>query len=82
MYQVEHNEFFASLRKGEPLNDGDRMMTSTLMGIMGRMAGYTGRKVTWEMAMNSQEVLVPEITDWNSVVNVPPTAQPGITQFL
>lgn len=82
MYQVEHDEFFASLRKGEPLNDGDRMMSSTLMGIMGRMAGYTGRKVTWEMALNSQEVLVPEIKDWNSVVNVPPTAQPGITQFL
>lgn len=82
MYQVEHNEFFESLRKGTPLNDGDRMVTSTLMGIQGRMAGYTGRKITWEMAMNSQEVLVPEIKDWNTVVEVPPTAQPGITQFL
>ncbi len=82
MYQVEHNEFFASLRKGEPLNDGDRMVSSTLMGIMGRMAGYTGRQITWEMALNSQEVLVPEIKDWNTEVKVPPTAQPGITQFL
>ncbi len=82
MYQVEHNEFFESLRQGTPLNDGDRMVTSTLMGIQGRMAGYTGRKITWEMALNSQEVLVPEIKDWNSVVTVPPTAQPGITQFL
>lgn len=81
MYQVEHNEFFESLRKGTPLNDGDRMVTSTLMGIQGRMAGYTGRKITWEMAMNSKEVLVPEIKDWNTVVEVPPTAQPGITQF-
>ncbi len=82
MYQVEHNELFASIRKGEPLNDGDRMMSSTLMGIMGRMAGYTGREVTWEMALNSKEVLVPEIVDWNSVVTVPPIAQPGITQFV
>ncbi len=82
MYQVEHNEFFESLRKGTPLNDGDRMVTSTLMGIQGRMAGYTGRKITWEMAMNSKEVLVPEIKDWSTVVEVPPTAQPGITQFL
>lgn len=81
MYQVEHNEFFESLRKGEPLNDGDRMMSSTLMGIMGRMAGYTGRKITWEMAMNSKEVLVPEIKGWDTVVEVPPIAQPGITQF-
>jgi myo-inositol 2-dehydrogenase / D-chiro-inositol 1-dehydrogenase len=82
MYQVEHNEFFASIRKGEPINDGDRMMSSTLMGIMGRMAGYTGREITWEMAMNSQEVLVPEIVDWNTEVKVPPIAQPGITQFM
>ncbi len=82
MYQTEHDEFFASLRKGEPLNDGDRMVTSTLMGIMGRMAGYTGREVSWDMAMNSQEVLVPEIKDWNTEVKVPPLAQPGITQFL
>uniref|UniRef100_A0A7C2K232 Gfo/Idh/MocA family oxidoreductase n=1 Tax=Schlesneria paludicola TaxID=360056 RepID=A0A7C2K232_9PLAN len=82
MYQVEHNEFFASLRAGKPLNDGDRMCTSTLMGIMGRMAGYTGRQITWEMALNSQEVLVPEIKDWNTEVKVPPIAQPGITQFV
>jgi myo-inositol 2-dehydrogenase / D-chiro-inositol 1-dehydrogenase len=57
-------------------------MSSTLMGIMGRMAGYTGRKITWEMALNSKEVLVPEIKGWDTVVDVPPTAQPGITQFL
>lgn len=82
MYQTEHDEFFTSLRKGEPLNDGDRMVSSTLMGIMGRMAGYTGREVTWDMAMNSQEVLVPEIKDWNTEVKVPPLAQPGITQFI
>jgi myo-inositol 2-dehydrogenase/D-chiro-inositol 1-dehydrogenase len=82
MYQVEHNEFFASLRKGEPLNDGDRMCTSTLMGIMGRNAGYTGRQLTWEMISNSQEVLVPEIKDWNTVVKPNPIALPGVTQFV
>jgi len=82
MYQVEHNEFFASLRKGEPLNDGDRMCSSTLMGIMGRMAGYTGRQITWEMALNSQEVLVPEIQDWDTVVKPNPMALPGVTQFV
>ncbi|HUQ71412.1 MAG TPA: Gfo/Idh/MocA family oxidoreductase [Planctomycetaceae bacterium] len=82
MYQVEHNEFFASLRKGEPLNDGDRMCSSTLMGIMGRMAGYTGRQITWEMALNSQEVLVPEIQGWDTVVKPNPMALPGVTQFV
>ncbi|GIX04054.1 MAG: dehydrogenase [Planctomycetaceae bacterium] len=82
MYQVEHDEFFASLRQGSPLNDGDRMVTSTLMAIMGRMAGYTGKKITWEMALNSQQLLAPEVKSWNDVVEVPPLAQPGITPFV
>jgi predicted dehydrogenase len=82
MYQVEHNEFFASLRKGQPLNDGDRMVSSTMMAIQGRMAGYTGKQISYEMALNSQEVLVPEITSWDTEVKVAPLAQPGITQFV
>lgn len=82
MYQVEHNELFASLRAGKPINDGDRMASSTLMAIMGRNAAYTGQQLTWEMIMNSQEVLVPEITDWNSVVEAKPMAMPGRTKFI
>lgn len=82
MYQVEHDEFFESIRTGKPINDGDRMVTSTMAGIMGRMAGYTGKQVTWEMAMNSKEVLVPEIKSWDDVVKVAPMAQPGITPFI
>jgi hypothetical protein len=82
MYQVEHDEFFESIRTGKPINDGDRMVTSTMAGIMGRMAGYTGQQITWEKAMNSEEVLVPEIKSWNDVVKVAPMAQPGITKFI
>ena len=65
MYQHEHDVLFASIRKGEPINDGERMATSTLLGIMGRMAAYTGQAVTWEQAMNSQEHIFPEKLDWN-----------------
>ncbi len=83
MYQIEHDEFFDSIRTGKPINDGDRMLTSTLTGIMGRMAGYTGKQVTWEMALNSKEILVPEITDgWNTKIDVAPMAQPGATPFV
>ena len=53
MYQVEHNELFASIRKGEPLNDGVRMARSTMLAIMGRMAAYTGKEITWEEALTS-----------------------------
>ncbi len=81
MYQIEHNEFFASIRAGKPLNDGDRMASSTLLAIMGRMAAYTGQEITWEMALNSKEQLVPEKLDWDMKLPVAPVALPGITQF-
>ena len=82
MYQIEHDELFASIRKGEPINDGDRMVTSCMMGILGRMAAYTGREVTWEEAMNSQEQLVPHNLDWNQELPVRPMALPGRTALL
>ena len=50
MYQAEHDALFAPIRKGQPINDGERMATSTLLGIMGRMAAYTGQTVTWDQA--------------------------------
>ncbi len=82
MYQREHDVLFASIRKNQPVNDGKRLATSTLLAIMGRMAAYTGQQVTWEQAMNSQEKLVPEHLDWNGSLDVPPRAQPGITKFV
>ena len=81
MYQIEHNEFFASIREGKPLNDGDRMASSTLLAIMGRMAAYTGQEISWDMALNSKEHLVPETFDLDMTLPVAPVALPGITQF-
>jgi len=82
MYQVEHNELFASIRSGKPINDGDRMAKSTLLGIMGRNAAYTGQQLTWEMIQNSQQVLVPEIKDWDTKFEPEPLAMPGRTKFI
>ncbi len=44
MYQVEHDELFASIRAGTPINNGEYMAKSTLLAIMGRMATYTEKK--------------------------------------
>ncbi len=83
MYQVEHDELFASIRAGKPINNGDRMVTSTMAGIMGRMAGYTGQQITWEQALNSKEEIAPQnLRDWNGKVEVPPLALPGRTKFI
>ena len=82
MYQREHDVLFAAIRKNQPVNNGKRMATSTLLAMMGRMAAYTGQKITWEQAMNSQEVLVPEHLDWHGSLPVRPRAMPGVTKFV
>lgn len=82
MYQQEHDELFASIRANKPMNDGEWMSQSTMLGIMARMVAYTGQTITYEDALNSQEKLGPdEITDSTEFTD-PPVARPGITKFL
>jgi predicted dehydrogenase len=80
MYQNEHDELFASIRSGKPINNGDYMAKSTLMAIMGRMATYTGQVITWEQALNSIEDLSPPKYEFGALP-VPPVAMPGRTRF-
>lgn len=81
MYQNEHNEFFASLRAGQPLNLGEQLAHSTMVGILGRMAAYSGQVVTWEEATNAKEDLRPaEALDWKMKLPTPPVAIPGRTK--
>jgi myo-inositol 2-dehydrogenase / D-chiro-inositol 1-dehydrogenase len=82
MYQIEHNEMFASIRAGQPINNGVRLAHSTMAAIMGRMAAYTGQEITWETALNSQESLVPERIAWDVPIPVKPMARPGETKFV
>ena len=82
MYQREHDVLFASIRKHQPVNNGKRLATSTLLAIMGRMAAYTGQEVTWDQALNSQEKLFPDHLTWDASLPVPPRAEPGITKLV
>jgi myo-inositol 2-dehydrogenase / D-chiro-inositol 1-dehydrogenase len=50
----EHVDLFAQIRKGERPNEGDYGATSTMTAIMGRMATYTGKVVTWDECLNSK----------------------------
>ena len=83
MYQNEHDAFFASLRAGTPLNLGEQLAHTTMVGILGRMAGYTGQVVTWDEAVNSKEDLRPaEPLDWKMKLPTPPVAMPGRTKLI
>ncbi len=83
MYQSEHNELFASIRSGTPINDIDWMHKSTMLAILGRMVCYTGQMITWDQAMNSTESLTP--TDgyrWDRAPAIPDVARPGVTRLV
>ena len=84
MYQTEHDEFFASIRNGKAMNDGESMANSTMMAILARMAAYTGQSISWDQAIQSNETLGPATEDYSWDLNwkVPPIAKPGITKFI
>ncbi len=82
MYQTEHDEFFASIREGKPLNNAEKLAHSSMVAVMGRMAAYSGQSITWEQAINSKESLAPEgPLDWKMKLSTPPVAIPGRTKF-
>jgi predicted dehydrogenase len=53
-YQVEHDELFEAVAKGEfKFQDAEFGAKSTMTAIMGRMATYSGQVVSWDEAFNS-----------------------------
>ena len=82
MYKTEHEELIASIRSGNPINDGERAANSTMVAIMGRMVAYTGKKLTFQQALNSKEDLSPPHLDFGKPLPVPGVPKPGLTKFI
>lgn len=84
MYQTEHDELFASIRNGNPTNDGEWMANTTMMGILARMVSYSGQTISWEEAMNSTKTIGPAIEKYAWDLEWPngEIAVPGTTQVL
>ncbi len=77
MYQVCHNEWFAAIRKGEPLNTGEYMAKSTMLGILGREAAHTGQRITWEDLWKSDQDLASDTLGLGDSHPVPAVPVPG-----
>ena len=75
-YQTEHDDLFAAIRAGKPFNDGRMVAESTLTAIMGRMATYSGKEVTWDQALNSDEKWGPASYEFGPLP-VDPVPMPG-----
>jgi predicted dehydrogenase len=53
--------FIESITSGKLINEAQSGAESALAGMLGRTAAYTGRKVTWDELMKSNEVWDPKI---------------------
>jgi predicted dehydrogenase len=79
-YQTEHDELFDAIRKGKIMNEGEMLATSTMMAVLGRMAAYTGQRITWDQALHSKEALGPAKYEFGPLPT-PAVALPGRTPF-
>lgn len=88
-YQVEHDDLFASIRSGKPLNEGEYGALSSMTAILGRMATYSGKIVDWKEALASNINLGPREYDFKAEAPVQPgsdglyaAAVPGVTKVI
>lgn len=88
-YQVEHDVLFDCIVNNKPINDAERGAMSTMTAIMGRMATYSGKRVKWEEALNSNINLMPDAYTWDTLPKTLPDkdgyyqiAMPGKTRAV
>jgi len=88
-YQVEHDDLFASIRAGKPLNEGEWGAKSSMTAILGRMCTYSGQEISWDDALNSNISLAPDEFDFAATPKSLPDAHglyqlpvPGLTKVI
>jgi predicted dehydrogenase len=79
-YRQEHEDLIASIREGKPINEAQAVAESTLTGIMGREAVYSGQAIDWDTAIQSATRLGPEKYEFGSYP-IPPVPMPGTYRF-
>jgi len=79
-YNQEHQDLIASIRAGKPLNAAQTVAESTLTGIMGREAAYSGQTIDWDEALNSNTRLGPATYELGPLP-FPAVALPGQYKF-
>ena len=79
-YQLTHEDLIASIVAGAPINEARAAAESTMTGILGREAAYSGRGVTWEAAMQSATRLGPRDYAFGPYP-IPEVALPGQYAF-
>ncbi|MGB2808326.1 MAG: Gfo/Idh/MocA family oxidoreductase [Sedimentisphaerales bacterium] len=90
-YQREHDVLFKAIRSGKPVNNGDYMVRSTMITVMGQISCYTGKEVTWEQINKSDFYYPPKPEDCRDDMEPPvktdahgsyPVPKPGFTKMI
>lgn len=74
-YEQEHEDLHESIRGGRYVFAGDYGADSSMTAVLGRMATYSGKVVTWEEAVQSQLQLGPDYDQLS--LDAPPPVLPG-----
>ncbi|MFM8494036.1 MAG: Gfo/Idh/MocA family protein [Planctomycetia bacterium] len=82
-YRQEHKDLVDSIRAGKPIVELRQMADSSLVAVMGRMAAYTGQKVTWKFVTEDSKLdLFPKDLTWTSSLRQQAPAVPGKTKLV
>jgi predicted dehydrogenase len=82
-YKQEHKDLIDSIRAGQPIVELRQMADSSMVAVLGRMAAYTGQRVTWDFATKESKLdLFPENLTWESSLPKPQHAIPGKTKLI
>ena len=90
-YDAEQKALIDSVREGKPINSGYHMANSTMIGVLGQIACYTGKETNWDDAYNSDLQYGPAPEEASFDIDPPtvpdqtgnyPLPLPGITKLL
>jgi len=82
-YREEHRALIQSIRDGQPIVELQQTADSSMVAVLGRVAAYTGKKVTWDfMTTKSSLDLFPKTLTWNGSLESTGWAVPGKTKLV
>ena len=82
-YKQEHKDLIDSIRADKPIVELKETAESSLTAVLGRMAAYTGKQVTWDFVTKESELaLFPEDLDLKASRPEVGFAVPGKTKLV
>ncbi|HPM83189.1 MAG TPA: Gfo/Idh/MocA family oxidoreductase [Candidatus Anammoximicrobium sp.] len=87
----EQQILIGAIRDGRVVNHGDTMIDSTYVAVMGQLACYCGKPVTWDQMMAADFEFEPKLADVRLDMDAPtkpdasgnyPLPVPGVTKYF